>query len=52
MAGSVFVSVAGNDPAAEPLGGDREFPAELARSQEHQSGDMHRRAIAARAIVG
>jgi hypothetical protein len=48
----ILVTVAGDDPAAEPLGGDCEFPAELAGTQEHQSGDMHRRAIAARTIVG
>ena len=43
----VGVAVAGDDPAAEALGGDREFAAELARSEQHQGGEVHARAIAA-----
>ena len=39
----ILVAVAGDHPAAEPLGGDSEFPAEFARPQQHQCGDIHRR---------
>ncbi len=46
--GRVGVAVAGDDPAAEALGGDGEFAAELARSEQHQGGEIHERAIAGR----
>ena len=49
---SIFIAVAGNDPAAEPFRGDRELAAKLARSQKHQCGGVHLRAIAAPAFVG
>ena len=34
----VGVAVAGDDPAAEALGGDGELAAELARAEQHQGG--------------
>ena len=39
----VGIAVAGDDPAAEALGGDREFAAELARAEQHQGGEVHGR---------
>ena len=41
----VVVAVAGDDPAAEPLGGDGEFAAELARAEQHEGGKIHGRAL-------
>ena len=37
----IGIAVAGDHPAAEPLGGDGEFAAELARTEQHQSGKIH-----------
>ena len=37
----IGVAVAGDHPAAEPLGGDGEFAAELARAEQHQGGEIH-----------
>ena len=34
----IGIAVAGDDPAAEPLGGDGEFAAELARAEQHEGG--------------
>ena len=35
--GRIVVAVAGDHPAAEPLGGDGEFAAELAGAEQHQA---------------
>ena len=48
---AMFSTGEGRDEPAH-LDGYGPIPAELARPQKHQSGDMHRRAIAARTIVG
>ena len=37
----VGIAVAGDDPAAEALGGDGEFAAELARAEQHQRCKVH-----------
>ena len=42
----ILVAVAGDQPAAEPLGGDRELPAQLAGAEQHQSGGCMTAAIA------
>ena len=39
--GRILITVAGDHPAAEPLGGDRELPAQLAGAEQHQSGGVH-----------
>src|SRR4051812_24211939 len=41
--GSILITVAGDDPAAEPLRGDRKLAAELARAEQHQGRKIHRR---------
>src|SRR5687768_7061176 len=41
----VGVAVAGDDLAAEPLGGNGKFLAELARAKQHEGGDMHESAL-------
>ncbi len=37
----IGVAVAGDDPAAEPLGRNRELAAELAGAEQHQAGKVH-----------
>ena len=40
--GRLRIAVAGDHPAAEPLGGNGEFAAELSRAEQHQCGKVHR----------
>ena len=41
----IRIPVAGDDPAAEPFGGDGEFAAELSRAKQHERRDEHGRQL-------
>ncbi len=43
----IVVAVAGDDPAAEPLGGDGEFAAQFAGAEQHEGGEIHGARLAA-----
>ncbi len=47
----IDIAIAGDHPAAEALGSNRELAAELARAEKHESGSEHERAIAASIIL-
>jgi len=43
--GSIVVAVAGDHPASEPLGGNRHFAPQFARSEQHDGGEIHGAAL-------